>query len=333
MTRGATARSGPVVVVGGANLDIKARTAAPLVPRTSNPGRSYTSPGGVGRNIAENLARLGTPVELVAPIGSDALGAGLRAETAAAGVGLTHLLPAAATGTYLAVLDHDGELAVAVASMAATDAIRPADLEPVADLVGTAAVLVIDGNVPAAACGWLLDRAAAAGVPVVLDPVSVAKAAPLATLLSPDRPVLALTPNSDELASILGCAASELSELAAVAGAAARLHDRGVVHVWVRRGAQGSLLSSRSGGRTTAHQIPAPSVDVVEVTGAGDAATAALVHALHTGRSPVDAARFGQAAAAVTVATVHTVRPDLTTDLLRSIITIANPVLPPANAS
>ena len=53
-----------VVVVGGANMDLKARSAATLVTGTSNPGSTRMSPGGVGRNVAENLARLGTAVHL-----------------------------------------------------------------------------------------------------------------------------------------------------------------------------------------------------------------------------------------------------------------------------
>ncbi|MFC6343949.1 winged helix-turn-helix transcriptional regulator [Nocardioides hankookensis] len=49
-----------VVVVGGANMDVKARSRRSVVAATSNPGTAAMSAGGVGRNIAENLARLGT---------------------------------------------------------------------------------------------------------------------------------------------------------------------------------------------------------------------------------------------------------------------------------
>ncbi|MDP2775936.1 MAG: PfkB family carbohydrate kinase, partial [Nocardioides sp.] len=75
-----------VVVVGGANVDLKARTTAAVVAGTSNPGTVATSPGGVGRNIAENLARLGTSTVLVAAVGSDQFGDGLLDVTADAGV-------------------------------------------------------------------------------------------------------------------------------------------------------------------------------------------------------------------------------------------------------
>jgi pseudouridine kinase len=95
--------------------------------------------------------------------------------------------------------------------------------------------------------------------------------------------------------------------------AAADLHDRGVQHVWVRLGERGSLLSTRDAGHTF---LSAPPTEVRDVTGAGDAMLAAFVHALLRGTDPVDAARFGHAAAALTVASAATVRPDLTSRLI-----------------
>nr|WP_206070729.1 carbohydrate kinase [Knoellia sp. DB2414S] len=314
---------GAVVVVGGTNMDIKAQSRAALALRTSNPGETTSTPGGVGRNIAENLARLGSPTQLVSPVGRDAFGDQVLDATRAAGVGLDHVIRGEEpTGTYLAVLDADGELVVAVSTMGATDGLTVDQLTGVRDLVANADLLVVDGNIPAAPTTWLLDTAAAADVPVVIDPVSVAKARPLATILSPDRPVLALTPNLDELAAIVGEDVPDTK--AGIARAAASLHGRGVAHVWVRRGARGSVLSSRAvagahteaGSRPEVHLIPAPPTTLVDVTGAGDAMTAAFVHAHLRGDSALGAVRFGQTAAALTVACPQTVRPDLTARLV-----------------
>src|SRR5688500_15492896 len=80
-----------VVVVGGANLDIKARSAATAILGTSNPGSGSMAAGGVGRNVAENLARLGTPTYLIAAVGDDPMGERLLADTASAGVRLDHV--------------------------------------------------------------------------------------------------------------------------------------------------------------------------------------------------------------------------------------------------
>jgi pseudouridine kinase len=304
------------VVVGGANMDIKAHSTAPAQLRTSNPGAAITTPGGVGRNIAENLARLGSPTHLVAPVGKDGFGEQIVAMTRAAGVSVDHMLTGDdPTGTYLAVMDATGELLVAVSNMAVTDRLTVRQLGPSRDLITHADLLVVDGNIPTAPTAWLLDFAAAVGVPVVMDPVSVAKARHLAETLSPQRPLLALTPNHDELCSIVGEPVPNTRT--GIARAARRLHELGVRHVWVRRGTRGSILSSLADdGRVGVTSLAAPPVRVADVTGAGDAMTAAFVHALLRGDAPGDAARFGQMAAALTVASPDTVRPDLTARLI-----------------
>ena len=101
-----------VVVVGGTNMDVVARTSARLVPATSNPGHTRISPGGVGRNIASCLGLLGAPVRLVSAVGDDTFGDEALRVTAASGadVGAVRRVPGAATGTYTAVLDDSGEL-------------------------------------------------------------------------------------------------------------------------------------------------------------------------------------------------------------------------------
>ncbi len=99
-----------VVVIGGANIDVKARIAGTMVPATSNPGISATlSPGGVGRNIAHNLARLGIATRLISIVGRDAEGDRLLDETARAGVDVSRVKRGKApTGLYSAVLDRTG---------------------------------------------------------------------------------------------------------------------------------------------------------------------------------------------------------------------------------
>jgi pseudouridine kinase len=275
-----------VVVVGGANVDVKARTTAALVSGTSNPGTVVRTPGGVGRNVAENLARLGSRVALVSVIGSDPDGDWLVEETAAAGVDVASVLRGGETGRYVAVLDTGGELVAGVSDMVATDAVVPEVLDH--DLLRSAALVVVDGNVPAPT----VDAVLALGVRVVIDPVSVAKAARISPLLSGKRSVFAITPNADELAAL---------------GSVADLHARRVEVVWVRRGAAGSLLSTPDGDVS----LTAPAVSPVDVTGAGDAMLAAFCHRLLEGASLADAAAYGHEAAALTVASPHTVVPDL----------------------
>lgn len=302
-----------VVVIGGANVDIKARSTARLTPRTSNPGSASMTPGGVGRNVAENLARLGVPTFLVSAIGRDALGDSLLSQTIAAGVRCEYVQRTElSTGTYTAVLDCDGELGVAVADMAAVDALDAGSVNQARDIITSAGLLVLDGNLGMSALTHAGDLAGAAGVRTILEPVSVPKAALISSYISAERPLYAVTPNRDELAALTGLPTRTDKQLQ---NATDRLHQRGVEHVWVRLGARGSRFSAASSGTTW---LPAGRPSVTDVTGAGDAMLAAFCFAVLSGRDPVEAARYGQAAAALTLASPHTVRPDLTPRLIEA---------------
>lgn len=297
-------RSGSVLVVGGANLDLLARSHAALQLHTSNPGTSSGTPGGVGRNIAENLARLGTPTRLVLAVGDDPAGAELLERTQAAGVETFEVPWAGATGTYTAILDADGSLLAGVADMAATDCIRPEDVEP--RWVAAADWLVLDGNLSPDTLEHALRCADEAGVPVVLDPVSAPKARLIAPLFA-DARVHTLTPTLDELVALTG-----VSDPAAGASV---LHRAGVEVVWLREGYRGSTLFHRYAEPV---RVALPRVQPVDVTGAGDAMLAAYVHALMHGADRTRAAFEGAAAAMLTVLSPLTVRPDLSGELIRA---------------
>ena len=339
------AEADSVVVVGGAVLDTKVRTSGPPVLATSNPGTASWTAGGVGRNIAENLARLGSPTLLVAAVGDDPAAETVLARTTSAGVECRHVVTSVhPTGTYAAVLDEGGDLLVAVADMRATDELTVSDLEVVPSLLGGADALVVDANLDAGVVRWLLSAAEEAGVVAVLEPVSVAKATEMAPVLDGSVRAHTVTPNVGELAALVGRTVPDTVD--GVVRAARELHARGVEHVWVRRGTRGSLLSialsptgsgaarpvggsertddgTASGSRVVL--VGAPPVEVADVTGAGDAMTAGYVHALLAGEDVVEAARYGQVLAALTCASADTVRPDLTAALVAAHLTTTQP--------
>jgi pseudouridine kinase len=290
-------------------MDIKAHSAGPACLHTSNPGSVSWTPGGVGRNIAENLARLGHRPRLVAAVGDDVAGHELLTSTAAAGVDIDYVVQGTQrTGIYVAVLNNNGELIAAVSDMAATEAMRVEQLMKAADVIARAGMAVIDGNLPLEVSRWVVSLSTASGGRAVVEPVSVAKAQRLASMLDPGLPVFAITPNVEELGALVGAPVADA--VPAIAAAAAQLHQRGVAHVWVSRGIRGSVLSTAGQAPMSLDAGPAPG-SVVDVTGAGDALTAGFIHGLLCGHDPCEAACLGHRAAAFTVASPYTVRPDL----------------------
>ncbi|RLV50065.1 carbohydrate kinase [Nocardioides mangrovicus] len=303
--------AGAVLVIGGANLDRLARTTGPLQQGTSNPGTAMETAGGVGRNVAENLARLGAHTRLVAAVGDDAAGARILDLTQAAGVETVEVPWRGPTGSYTAILDQDGSLLAGVADMAATESIS-LDHVP-RRWLADCAWLVLDGNLTAATLAHALRLAESWQIPVVLDPVSAPKAALVRPLLGQSR-IHTLTPTLDELTALAGTDGTDGTDNPDDPDAAAAwLLERDVEVVWLRRGEAGSTLYRRGHAPET---VRLPPVSAVDVTGAGDAMLAAYVDALWQGADLVHAAWSGAAAAALTVASPVTVRPDLSRELI-----------------
>jgi pseudouridine kinase len=298
-----------VVAIGGANMDVKCRIAGRTAMASSNPGTTVSAPGGVARNIAESLARLGLKSMLIGVIGRDSLGAQLLRETAAAGVDVNSVIRAAApTGNYTAVLDQRGELVVGVAAMAILERLTPRRLAQRRAVIMGADLVVADSNLPSATLDWLIGFAAARDVRLAIETVSVPKGGRLKPLLARKRPLFALFCNRAELGALTG-----LNRLHAAVRA---LHALGARHVGVGLGRRGMFVSSDGG----AQQAPGPARPAPGsvVPGAGDAAVAGTLYGLLRGKSLADAARCGQAAAALTLASERSVSPRLNARAIRA---------------
>jgi pseudouridine kinase len=305
----------PVVVIGGANVDVKGRAREPFVAATSNPGEITTSVGGVARNIAHNLALLGCEVALLAAIADDANGEMIQRETAAAGVDVSLLATVhGSSGIYLAILDESGELVAAVNDMQAAEMLTPGHLEAASAVLEQAPMIVADCNLSSACLAWLFAFAGSRGKRLLVEPISVPKAAKILTL-SGLTPAFAITPNRQQLVALTG----ERDMMKAVAD----LHGRGFENVVVHCGAEGVLVS---GGTSGPHVIaPLLMGAVTDVTGAGDAAVAGLVFGIAEGHDLVTAARFGQAAAALKLSSRQSVASGISRDRLLTMVRAGHP--------
>ncbi len=293
--------SGPrVLVIGGANTDVVGIPDGRFALRDSNPGHVRVSMGGVGRNIAENLARLGAAVRLVTAFGDDTDGAALREGCERAGIDISMSVVAEGVpaSRYLAVLDGAGDLAAAVSDMRALEQLTPDRLTP-AMFAGVDAV-VLDTNMPPTT----LARAAeyAGDAPVVLDPVSTAKALAARTVLAR---LAVLKANVREAEEISGAAGAE--------GAAERLLQAGVARVIITMGSGGVLCASRA----ERFRVAAPRASVVNATGAGDAFAAGVTYGLASGLRFRDIIAWGSALAAFALESEFTVSDRVSLDAVR----------------
>lgn len=285
--------------IGASNVDRKLVPLGQLAPGTSNPARQHESFGGVARNVAENLARLGVRVALTTAVGDDAMGRALLAQARSLGIDTRRTLVAdGPTGTYTAVLDERGEMAVAMADMALCAQLTPGTVAPRG---APAALRVADLNLPPSTIAALL-ASAMEGAPLVLVAVSEPKMAHLPEGLHGLR---LLVLNRGELQARTGRDTSTEAGLLAACG---DLQAQGARDVVVTLGAEGVVHTTPDG---IAH-LPAPHASVVDVTGAGDAFAAGVCWSLL--RAPGDlalACRRGMELAAATLACAQTVCPSI----------------------
>jgi ribokinase len=274
-----------VVVVGSVNADLVVSVRQlPRPGETVTGGTFARHGGGKGANQAVAAARLGASVAFVGAVGADELGEEALGQLAAERIDVSTVarLDDIATGVAVIVVDEHGENQIAVASGANAaltgDAVAAA-LARLTPAAREAGVVLLGHEVPEEAVLAGADAARAAGWTAILNP---APARPLPAGLEG----VLLTPNADEAHTLT---AEHDPEAAARA-----LQQLTGAPVLVTLGARGALLLADE-----AERLPAPAVQVVDTTGAGDAVNGALAAELAAGRALREAALFALAAAAL----------------------------------
>ncbi|HML22802.1 MAG TPA: carbohydrate kinase family protein [Aggregatilinea sp.] len=301
----------PVLVIGASGIDIKGRSGEPLQMGRSNQGAIRTTVGGVARNIAENLARLEVPTILLSAVGDDRSGESMLARTRETGVDTSYVLrlPDRQTGTYLALVDAEGQLIVALSDYDIVTAISSSYLLHHQDLFSHASMIALDANLSPKALATAFRLAKRYDLPVCVDPTSPTLAAKLLPYLPQIHMV---APDAFEAATLLRTEYEPLTTRDAAVALAQRIVNTGVKIAIVTLAEHGLAYADGSG----AGQIPALRTPVMDKTGAGDALTAAVIFGLLNEMPLDEAMRLGIAAASLTLRTRETVANDLSLDRL-----------------
>ncbi len=293
-----------VLAVGAAGLDMKVQPRETTVSLgQSNPGEIFWGWGGVARNIAENLARLGAEVHLVTAVGNDRWGRDLLQQLIELGVDTSDSIisDVNSTASYVALYQVNAQMWVAFDDMMVISQITPGYMYRLRRLVRETDMICIDANITPSTMRTLMRLAREYDVPVCADPTTVL----LAHRLKPHLSQLALiTPNKSEAEALLG---TPLDTGRAISDGARKLVSAGVDLAIITLGAEGLYYAtSEESGR-----LPAIPVTVVDPTGVGDALTAAVAYGLLGGIPPGDAVRLGMAAASQTLTCKQAVCPTL----------------------
>jgi len=192
------------------------------------------------------------------------------------------------TGVALIFVDKHGENSIGVAP-GANGRLSPADLKKARKIFTGAGVMVVQLEIPLETVQTAALLASKAGARVILNPAP-ARALPDELL----RHVSILTPNETEAELLTGI---KVDSDTAATKAASILRARGVQTVILTLGARGALVATSD----SAQIVPGFKVTAVDTTGAGDVFNGALAVALAEGQPLIDAVRFANAAAAISV--------------------------------
>lgn len=282
-----------IVVIGSSNTDMVVKTShLPAAGETVLGGEFMMNAGGKGANQAVAAARYGEHVVFVARVGDDMFGRqtleSLRRDgidTSCVSVDSDRM-----SGVALISVNAEGENSIVVAS-GANMALGREDIDRAADEIRRADVVLMQLEVPMATVEYAAEMAAAAGVPVILNPAP-APAGPLgAGLLSR---IDVITPNRSEATRISGI---EVTDMASARRAAEAIHAMGTRRVIITLGGEGSLIYD--GGEF--EHIGATRVEAVDTTAAGDTFNGVLAVGVAEGLSLARAAREASVAAAISV--------------------------------
>ncbi|XP_062318123.1 uncharacterized protein zgc:136858 isoform X1 [Osmerus eperlanus] len=326
-----------IVVIGGINVDFIAKgKTEKLVFGQTNPGSVCQSFGGVGRNIADSLCRMGQTPLFISAIGTDSHSNAVLNYCKHMDIGAVARLQDQSTATYCAVITENGELSLGLGDMDIHQQITVHYVSQFDKQISSASLVCLDGNIPVSTIDYVCYFAKKKLVPVWYEPTDSDKACKpflseswkSLTYISPNLaelctmnktlglPSPTVLPSS--LEEIVSCALTlsrplleHLHCVVVTLGAMGVLlcgeHDKGSVNLQLKR-------QEKRGRLCAAHYpaLPVTAEEIVNVSGAGDSLASGIMNGILLGRDTHSCVRMGLLAARMSMASPHPIAPTVT---------------------
>lgn len=294
-------RTGKILVIGGASLDITCISKERIIQHDSNPSVIYFSHGGVGRNIAENMARMGLNTSFISVFGDDVLSRSIIHSLEVLGVDCsrTKILEDRRVSTYISILDNDVELSVAASDFSILTHLDADFFREVEDYIKSFSIVFIDGNLEHDALQFLSDIE---GICLFADGVSYKKVMKLLPFM--DK-LEYLKINLNELKALSGVDIKTEEEFKAALN---YLLDRGVKRIFVTMGPNGAISATKA----SKWWIKGRVLSILNITGAGDSFAAATAYAYANSYSDKEALGLASAASEIALDSQSTVSEQMT---------------------
>lgn len=301
-----------IIVIGGANIDIKGKPKNVIQWETSNPGAIRVGHGGVGRNIAHYLGLLNIPVTFLGIVGDDDEGREILEKLRNAQVQTREVMQSKKdpTGKYIAILDEKGNMQIAVSDTAIMKRVTPRYLIAKAGVIKKNRFVVMDTNLTTQAIHYIAYLCSREKIPLIVDPVSMVKSRKLLGILSK---IEYLTPNSSELGALTGVT---IQTSADCQKAVKQLLQKGVKNIVLTNNGQGVYLFSSE--YPEGELIHIRRRKIVDSTGAGDALVAGMTYGLYHDYTFLKAVQIGLILSSLTVTSPESVYSQIDERLIKN---------------
>ena len=295
-----------ITVIGGANVDIVGKSADQLIKKDSNPGTIRSSCGGVGRNIAENLARLNIDTRLITSIGNDSKGMLIKDNASLHKIDLSNslILDNYHTATYLAILDNKNDMDIAISDMDIIETISPEFLIGKKSLIDNSKLIVLDTNLRHDSLECILQNTSK---DIFLDTVSIKKAEKIKDLLPY---IHTLKPNKYEASFLSGI---DINSEARALEAGRILIDKGLERAFITLGEEGTYYFDRNRELKVSYS----KIDAENTTGGGDAFMAGLAYSYYNELSIEETIYTAVGASRVAIKDINTISSNLSIENIR----------------
>lgn len=288
-----------ILVFGASVVDIFGFCFKDYKTHDSNPGSVNMSFGGVSRNIAENMARLGVYTKFISVIGDDEKGRNMLDHSQMIGYDMSESLVVknGRTPTYLAILDENGEMVSAIADMETANKIDREFVDSKAVAIENAQFTFVDADNPEI-LEYMLEKFSGK-TKFILDPISAAKSKTITHLI---KYFHSIKPNRQEAEVMVGFKIENDEDLVRAGN---KLLSMGITNIFISLDEEGVYFTNgKRAGKVKAQNVP-----VKNVTGAGDSFVAGLGYGYHHNLDILDTLKIAVAMSVITIASEKTISP------------------------
>lgn len=301
-----------ILVLGASIVDIFGFCGRSYAQRDSIPGHIKISFGGVCRNIAENLARVGVNTQFISTLGDDENGKSILEHSRKLGYNMENslFLEGESTPTYLAILNHQGEMESAVVDMESLNKMDKAFVDGKHEVFENAEYTIVDSDNPIL-LEYILKKYQGKSK-FILDPVSAKKAKKIRHLV---KYFHTIKPNRFETEALCGFKIETNDDLKR---AGRFFIEQGVKNVFISLDADGIYYITSEGEEGAL--ACCESINVKNVTGAGDSFVAGIGYGYMNNLNIKDTLKYSVAMSIITITHEETINPNMNHELVEDLV-------------